>query len=51
MQTPEQFHSAIASLAKDTKERLDYEREVGYFPTYVENLENLLATLLHMLRP
>jgi hypothetical protein len=51
MKTAEEFVTAIACLAKDTQDILDYEREVGYFPTYVENLQNLLVTLEQMLRP
>lgn len=51
MKSAEEFHSAIASLANDVQERLDYETEVGYFPTYVENLRALLAQLELHLRP
>lgn len=51
MKTSEEFITAIANLAKDTQDILDYEREVGYYPTYVENLSNLLVTLEDMLRP
>lgn len=51
MKTAEELHDNIHALVIDLVNRRYYENEVGYFPTYVENLDKAIESLVTLLRP